>query len=368
MKITFLLPVFAPRPSGGFRVVYEYANRLVARGHEVTVVHPRRLPYEHPWPYLGVWPWLRAHAGRVRRALFTPKLTWFPIDPRVKMLFTRDITEHRVPDADLIFATWWVTAEVVQGYGPAKGRKCYMIQHYEVWGGPEERVNATWRAPLAKTVSSRWLYQQGIELGVAPESMTRIPYGLDCGLFRMIRPIEERPRRVVMMSSTSPFKGLGDGIRALELARERVPALQAVFFGIDPRPESVPEWIEYVQDPPARVLVEEIYNGSSISLCASHAEGWHLPSFEALACGCAIVSTDNGGVSEYTVPGETSLLSPPGEPEALAANLIRLLEDDEERVRMARLGQERMREFDWERSTDLLEAFVREQVGVTAGG
>src|SRR5690625_6129378 len=88
MRITFLLPTFAPRPSGGFRVVYEYANRLVERGHEVTVVHPRRLPYVQKWPYKGLWPWVRARLGRIRRTLFTPRLTWFPIDPRVRMLFT----------------------------------------------------------------------------------------------------------------------------------------------------------------------------------------------------------------------------------------------------------------------------------------
>jgi len=366
MRITFLLPVFAPRPSGGFRVVYEYANRLVARGHEVAVVHPRRLPYEHPWPWRGVIPWLRAQAGRVRRALFTPKLTWFPIDPRVDMLFPRDTAEHNIPDADVIFATWWVTAEVVLGYGPSKGRKCYMIQHYEVWGGPKERVDATWRAPLEKTVTSRWLYEKGLELGVPPESMTRIPYGLDCKLYRLITPLEERPPRVVMMSSTSPFKGLGDGIEALELARKRVPELQAVFFGIDARPPEIPEWIEYVQDPPVEVLVREIYNSARISLCASRSEGWHLPSAEALACGCAIVSTDNGGVREYTTPGETSLLSPPGDPAALAENLVRLLEDDGLRIRMARTGRERIQEFDWERSTDLLEEFLLKRTALPA--
>ena len=41
MRITFVLPVFPRGPIGGFRVVYEYANRLTALGCEVTVVHER---------------------------------------------------------------------------------------------------------------------------------------------------------------------------------------------------------------------------------------------------------------------------------------------------------------------------------------
>ena len=40
MRITFLECGASPRPTGGARVLYEHANRLVARGHAVSVVHP----------------------------------------------------------------------------------------------------------------------------------------------------------------------------------------------------------------------------------------------------------------------------------------------------------------------------------------
>src|SRR5690625_2610444 len=280
MRITFLLPTFAPRPTGGFRVVYEYANRLVERGHEVTVVHPRRLPYVQKWPYKGLWPWVRARLGRIRRTLFTPRLTWFPIDPRVRMLFTPDAASHRIPDGDAIFATWWATAEVVAGYGPEKGRKCYLLQNYEIWGGPKERVDATWRAPLDKVVIAKWFLDKGEELGVPREAMTHIPNGIDFSVFRLLRPIEERPPRVAMLASSVATKGLGDGVRALEIAKSEFPALEAVLFGIEPRPHELPGWIEYVENPSPEVLVGDIYNGSSIYLCPSHLEGWHLPPAE----------------------------------------------------------------------------------------
>ena len=38
MKICFCLPGFSRVPEGGFKVVYEYANKLVSRGHEVSIV------------------------------------------------------------------------------------------------------------------------------------------------------------------------------------------------------------------------------------------------------------------------------------------------------------------------------------------
>src|SRR5262245_50724866 len=43
VKITFVLPMYLNSPSGGFKVVYEYANRLQERGHKVSVVHPRNI-------------------------------------------------------------------------------------------------------------------------------------------------------------------------------------------------------------------------------------------------------------------------------------------------------------------------------------
>lgn len=364
MRITFLLPTFAPRPSGGFRIVYEYANRLADRGHEVSVVHPRRLPYEAPKPFRGAIPWLRARAGRVRRTLFTPRLTWFPIDPRVRMLFTPDTAEHRIPDGDVIFATWWATAEAILEYGPAKGRKCYLLQNYEIWGGPAERIDATWRAPLDKVVIARWFFDKGAEIGVPPESMTHIPNALDFDVYRLLRPIEDRPPRIAMLASEVAEKGTPDGVRALELARAGFPALEATLFGIAPRPATLPEWIEYVENPAPKTLVEEIYNGSAVYLCPSHLEGWHLPPAEAMACGCAVVSTDIGGVRDYAIHDETALLSPPGRPETLAENLIRLLRNDADRLRLARAGHEFIRQFTWERATDRMEAFLG--VGVEA--
>ena len=38
MKITFCLPSFAEHPIGGFKMVFEYANRLSKNGHKVNIV------------------------------------------------------------------------------------------------------------------------------------------------------------------------------------------------------------------------------------------------------------------------------------------------------------------------------------------
>ncbi|MCK4793248.1 MAG: glycosyltransferase family 4 protein, partial [Desulfobacteraceae bacterium] len=188
------------------------------------------------------------------------------------------------------------------------------------------------------------------------------PNGIDHTKYRLLQPIENRPPRIAMLYHIIDWKGSEDGIKALELARDKFPKLQAALFSRLARPKGLPEWIEYHCDPPQEDLVGRIYNGSSMYLCPSWREGWHLPPAEAMACGCAVVSTDIGGVRDYAEHGVTALLSPPRNPEALAQNILRLLEDDELRIRLAKAGHERIQEFTWERSTDLLEQFLKDRV------
>jgi glycosyltransferase involved in cell wall biosynthesis len=163
-----------------------------------------------------------------------------------------------------------------------------------------------------------------------------------------------------MLYHEEAWKGVADGIEALIQARRAFPKLQAILFGVYPKPEGLPDWIEYRRDPPQEELVASIYNGSSIYVCPSWAEGFGLPPAEAMACGCAIAVTDSGGVRDFAEDGVTALISPPKDPEALAANLMSLLTNDELRTRLARGGHDRIQQFTWERSTDLMERCLAE--------
>lgn len=349
MRITFILPGYPWKPVGGYRVVYEYANHLAARGHDVFVVHARHLPNWPPSPPPNLYRRLRRKAGQIKDLIFKPRIHWQPIDHHVKLLYVPEPTARYVPDADVVFATWWATAELVLDYPSSKGHKFYLIQSYEIWGGPKERVDATWKAPLKKIVIAKWLYEKGLELGVPPEEMIYIPNGINHEIFRLEKPIENRPPRVAMMFSNAEWKGGPDGIKALELAREKFPNLQAILFGVGPRPIGLPKWIEYVKNPSQKYLVERIYNGSSIYLCPSHTEGFSLPPAEATASGCAVVATNSGGILEYAEHGRNALLSPPRDPEALAKNLMQLLENDDLRIKLAKEGHKRIKEYTWDK-------------------
>lgn len=362
MRVTFILPTYPWRPIGAFRVVYEYANRLAARGFEVSVVHPRRVKDEAGfWTPGNPYRRLRRQIAHMRDALLTPRVRWQAVDQRVKMLYVPEALADTVPSGDAVFATAWDTVQYVCLYPSSKGVKCHLVQSHDYWSRLDGKVDACWRSDVKKVVISKWLRDELVAAGC--RDMAYIPNGINHLKYRLIVPIAERPKRVAMLYASAECKGSADGLRALEIAKMEQPDLRAVFFGIPKRPQNLPDWIEYFQNPGQKELVENVYNGSSVFLCPSIREAWPLPPAESMACGCAVASTDCGGNRDYAEHAVTALLSPSREPRALAKNLIRLLANHDLRKRIATEGHRRIHSFTWDRSTDLLEQFIEARMG-----
>jgi glycosyltransferase involved in cell wall biosynthesis len=355
MRVLFLLPGASARPAGGFKVVYEYANRLAGDGHEVAVVHPRSCyPALSARDGLRARFWARRHDGRA--AALAP---WAELDPRVRMAAVAYPSPEALPAADVTVATAWHTAPLVRdAVSRNGGGGAYLIQGYETWDGEIEKVRETWRLPLRKVVVSSWLEEIAAELGEAGRT-TRVPLGMDLERLGVDRDPAGRGPRLGSIWSSAPAKGAADVVAAMVAARERLPTLEAFFFGTAPRPDELPAWIEYEQLPaPARL--RELLNSCAVFLGASRSEGWGLPASEALLCGAALVTVDNGGSREFASDGETALVVPAERPEEMAAAAVRLLEDEPLRLQLAAAGGERLRGFTWERSLAGLEAVLAE--------
>lgn len=73
--------------------------------------------------------------------------------------------------------------------------------------------------------------------------------------------------------------------------------------------------------------VPNALRASDIVVCPSWFETYGMANIEAMACGVPVVSTNVGGPTETIVDGETGLLLPPREPDALAARVLALLRD-----------------------------------------
>lgn len=148
-------------------------------------------------------------------------------------------------------------------------------------------------------------------------------------------------------------------MQALEIVHKFHQNVEIVLFGIHPQPAGLYSRHPYEHNPSQDRLVREIYNGSSIFVCASWHEGFGFPGAEAMACGCTLATTDTGFSRDCAEHAVTSLMAEPRKPELLAENIIRLLDDDALRIRLARAGHERIRQFTWERSAARMERLIQ---------
>ena len=98
--------------------------------------------------------------------------------------------------------------------------------------------------------------------------------------------------------------------------------------------------IEYRANVTADELAE-IYRGATLFALSSDEEGLGIVILEAMASGLAVVSTDCGGPSTSVLEGETGLLVPRNDADALAAGMYALLTDPARRGRMGRAGRAR---------------------------
>jgi glycosyltransferase involved in cell wall biosynthesis len=71
--------------------------------------------------------------------------------------------------------------------------------------------------------------------------------------------------------------------------------------------------------------VPAVLRALDVLVNASASEPFGLSVLEAQACGVPVIGTDAGGIPEFVTDGETGLLVAPGEPDALAAGLSRIL-------------------------------------------
>jgi glycosyltransferase involved in cell wall biosynthesis len=103
---------------------------------------------------------------------------------------------------------------------------------------------------------------------------------------------------------------------------------------------------------PGRVdehTLDALYRGAAALVVPSRSEGFGLPALEAMARGRPVVASDAGALPE--VVGDAGVLVPPGDPDALAGALDRLLGDEKEADSLGTAGRQRAATFTWSACT-----------------
>lgn len=343
MKITFVMTGYAPKPVGGYKVVYQYANALAAAGHDVTLLNTRRFLRDTPKPAarfaLAKEHWA-AVRGRFRARVQKRPIPWFDLDPRIQVRHFAGHPSYRPEDGEYIVATAVDTAHFSLRLASQTGRRgSYFIQHFEDWAAPKTFVEETWLLDLNKIVIAPWLQEIGTRLGVETVVVANAVDGRE---FSAGPSLADREPLVMSLVSKNVYKRTDIVAQVMRIVRQEFPNARGVTFGVCERPEALPSFVEHYQDP-SRDRLAMLYREASVFICASDMEGFGLPPAEALLSGAAVASTDTGGVRSF---GEGAILfSPPGDATALAANTLRLLSNQSEAQALVNIGQARIRDY-----------------------
>ena len=160
-------------------------------------------------------------------------------------------------------------------------------------------------------------------------------------------------------------KGLGVLLAAYAGLSTTVP-LVLVGVPLKDTPTSLPDGVKIVHNVPHKEVLAAWPHCTVALVPSTWPEPFGTAATEAMAAGRPVVATAVGGLKDIVVDGETGLLVPPGDPDALRAAIARLLGDPSERERMGSAGRERASRYAASRTLPEMEALYRGLVRWTA--
>src|SRR5215208_6471493 len=209
--------------------------------------------------------------------------------------------------------------------------------------------------------------------GVDEHRIHLIPPGVNPSLFE--GPFEDpfagiRRPRVLFVGRLAPQKGVSTLVEAAGLLKD--PSAQVLLVGDGPERKALERDADRlgVGD---RLHFVGFLAHERLPAVLSYADLLVLPSLyeelgtvllEAMWAGLPIVASRTGGIPDVIEDGVNGMLVPPGEPEALARAIDRLLADRDLARQLSEGAQKRVKDYNWEMLAERILAAYR---GVTAG-
>jgi GT2 family glycosyltransferase/glycosyltransferase involved in cell wall biosynthesis len=351
MKINFC--VNTTGNTGGIRVIFIYANFLVDQGHEVNIIYPYNLTKK--WFSSNS---IKAFLKWLKYDMFKKNGTnWFPL--KAKVLRVPTLIEKYIPNADVVIATANETADWVSILPIEKGEKFYFIQGYETWTRNKEMVENTYRMPFKKIVISSWLKKMIVKKN-SSNIYGPVTNGVNFKQFYNNEKKFNHDKKILMIYSPLKIKGFQDGLKAFNIAKSKHPEIKLTIFSIYPKNDEIPDDSEFYYQPSLE-KIRELYATSDIFVSSSWQEGCQLPPMEAMACKCAVVATNVGGIPDYAISNKTAMVVEPKNPYKMALSILELIENETKLKEISLNGYEHIKEFTWEKATKKFEDIIKSQ-------
>ncbi len=325
MNVLQILPEL--NVGGGETGTLDLAKYLVGRGHKAVVVSNGGSLVPQLEALGAIHYWLPVHKK-------SPVVMLKNIPRLVKIIRKEDIqivhARSRVPAWSAYFACRRTTAVFVTTcHGHYKNR---VFSRVMGWGKP---VIAVSRSVARHMVE---------DFGVPPQRLRLVHRGVDLERFGYVSPDKKKQDgefRVGIIGRITPLKGHPYFIKAMAAVAKEVPGLKVRIVG--DAPASKAAYKKELQDLVGKLGLEQrteflgtrrdipaiLAELDLLVLATTVPEAFGRVIVEAQAAGVPVVATGVGGVIDIIEDGETGLLVPPANPDAMAAATLRVFHDRE---------------------------------------
>jgi len=250
-----------------------------------------------------------------------------------------------------------------------------MAEEYSRWGLPFRtpppnillREEAIYAAADAITVPSNVARRSFLQMGVPPEKVHVIPYGVRLEKFAPAEPPPVDSFEVLFAGQISLRKGIPYLLQAFARLRhphKRLTLAGAVQAELRPLLATLPtENVTFIGTIPQPELAARMAR-SHVLVLPSVEEGLALVQGQALACGCPVIATTATGAEDLFTDGVEGFIVPGRDPDALAVRLQQLADDPGLRDRMSAAALARVQHLGgWDHYGDLWDTLLHSLTG-----
>lgn len=348
-------------------------HRIAIRVHRALRRGPRRPFFDSSLSYLPYAVRVALQARR-RRADVVHVQSFSHIVPVIRLLHPRarivlhmhcdwlsqlDATMigRRLRKVDLVVGCSDHVTGLVRAAFPAMADRCVTVANGVSTGWAEPRPPAEPQGPRRLLFVGRVSPEKGVHVLV--EAFREVAAARPDVQLDIVGPESTLPAGFIVDISADPRVGALRRFYGAERYGDRVRRL------ID---EGIAERVRFVGFVPADQL-GAWYARADVLVNPSLSESYGVPLVEAMAAGVPVVASRIGGIPEVVDDGETGLLVEPGDPHALAAAILAVLDDAGLADRLRAAGRRAAAgRFTWDQRADALWAAYRRVLAGPRGG
>ncbi len=314
-KVIFLAPHL--KLSGGVSILVQYAEELTVLGYEVYVVVVNKNSFR-----------------RKLANLLNYKPSWMR-NKKIKIIRISSVDDIKKIGGDQYSL---VVSDSAQAKIISKmaSEVVYFVQHDErLYHNNIVDVAFTYNQPFKYVVVANWLGKM-LKKEFNRESLLLLnPIDRSVFYHRDIKRKDE-DIRILLLHHDFVWKGSKEGVQIIKELKKKYPQIKLIMFGVRSKIDTF-GCDEYYYGPTGDKLAE-IYSKSDIYLCPSWDEGFGLTSLEAMSCGCAVVTYNNGGSRDFAFDNKTALVAERKNIVELKSKLEKLVTDNKLRKEISLNG------------------------------